>query len=174
MVADLPAAELEFRIALLPPVSRGAHLAGPSLHAQRLVEFWKVADADEVSLAQAYRLLGAAAVEAAIWRLVGANEYPGDTRYWAFPPLEDLLPELHEATWQTMLTGTLVTTAIRGVRGKTRRVILPAEMVRLTPDWELSRLGETTSDKFTDVRVRQAPAVPIKSTWRKHYSDKRT
>jgi hypothetical protein len=140
MVADKPAAELEFQIALLPAVSRGAHLAGPHLQAERLIGLWEVADADEVSLAQAYRLLGAAAVEAAIWRLLRVNEYPGDTRYWVFPPLEDLLPELHKVTWQAMLAGDLITQAIKGIRGKRHRTILPAELERLTPNWRLSRL----------------------------------
>src|SRR5262245_28916591 len=132
-MADLAAAELEFRIALLPPISRGAHLAGPRLQAERLVELWKVADADKVSLAQAYRLLGVTAVESVIWRLMGANDYPGDAGYWAFPPVEELLPDLRELAWQEMLTGTLVTEAIKGVRGSRRRTVLPAELARLTP-----------------------------------------
>ena len=51
MAGLLPLAELEFRIALLPAISRGAHLAGPALHAQRLVELWKADDADAVPLA---------------------------------------------------------------------------------------------------------------------------
>lgn len=37
----LPLAELELRISLLPPISRGAHLDGPTLQAERLVELWR-------------------------------------------------------------------------------------------------------------------------------------
>jgi hypothetical protein len=33
--------ELELRIALLPPISRAAHLGGPVLHARRLVQLWR-------------------------------------------------------------------------------------------------------------------------------------
>jgi hypothetical protein len=48
----LTLAELEFRIAQLPPISRGTHLGGPTLHAARLAALWQ-AD-DDVSLAQAF------------------------------------------------------------------------------------------------------------------------
>lgn len=33
--------ELEFRIAMLPPISRAAHLGGPAIHARRLVQIWR-------------------------------------------------------------------------------------------------------------------------------------
>ena len=46
-------AELEFRIALLPPISRGTHLDGPHLHARRLVEMWKIASDDDAPEAKA-------------------------------------------------------------------------------------------------------------------------
>ena len=45
-------AELEFRILLLPPISRAAHLDGPDLHARQLVALWKVDDSDDVSIAR--------------------------------------------------------------------------------------------------------------------------
>src|SRR5262249_58306496 len=174
MVDSLPLAELEFRIALLPAISRGAHLAGPTLHARRLVELWKVDDNDDVPLAQAFRLLDTEAVAGAILRTVMAGEYPGDRRHWIFPPLADLLPELQELAWQAMLDGALLVEAIKGVRGTRPRVVLLAELPRLRPDWRLSRLvrvgcdgcdgeiGRGGRDEFIDVRVRRPPAEPVK------------
>ena len=41
MAEPIPLAELELRIALLPPIGRAAHLAGPTLHARRLVQLWR-------------------------------------------------------------------------------------------------------------------------------------
>jgi hypothetical protein len=41
LAEPIPLAELELRIALLPPVSRGAHLHGPMIHAQRLAQLWR-------------------------------------------------------------------------------------------------------------------------------------
>src|SRR5262249_4416231 len=91
-MADLlGAAELELRIALLPPISRGVHLGGPALHARRLVELWRVDDNDDILLAQAFRLLDTSVVEGAIFRTAVAKDYPDDWRYWTLPPLEDLL-----------------------------------------------------------------------------------
>jgi hypothetical protein len=57
MAELIPWAELEWRIALLPPISRGI-FKGPHLHAARLIELWKVGD-DSVPLAQTFRLLDA-------------------------------------------------------------------------------------------------------------------
>jgi hypothetical protein len=163
-MADLPLAELAWRIALLPPISRGTHLAGPALHARRLVGLWTVEDSDDVPLAQAFRLLNAEAVAGAILRVLVAGEYPDDPQHWTFPNIEALLPELRELTWGDMLVGVLQTEAIAGKRSRT---VLPAELARLTPDWELSRLCRGAKDEFISVRVRLAPAVPVKKAWRK-------
>ena len=57
---------MRLRIALLPPISRAAHLSGPSLHAERLVALWQT---DDVPLADAFRLLEIAAIAGAILRL---------------------------------------------------------------------------------------------------------
>jgi len=178
MTDPLPLTELEFRIALLPPISRGAHLAGPTLHAQRLVGLWKVDDGADVSLAQAFRLLDAETVAGAILRTLMAGDYSSDPRHWIFPPLVDLLPELQECVWQAVLDGTLLVEGIKGVRGTRHRAVLAAELPRLTPDWRLSRLvcdgcddrdggiGDGVRDEFIAVRVRRPPAEPIKKAWR--------
>jgi len=160
------ATAFDVEIALLPPISRGAHLDGPRLHAKRLVELWQVGDGDDVPLREAFRLLEVDAVAGVIWRTVCANDYPGDAHHWTFPPLEDLLLELQQLTWQAMLAGTLITEAVTGVRGKRRRTILSAELPRLTPDWGLSRLTMDGQDEFIDVRIRRAPAEPVKKAWR--------
>ncbi|MET0674254.1 MAG: hypothetical protein ABW175_00500, partial [Bradyrhizobium sp.] len=68
MADPLALAEVELRIGLLPPISRGSHLIGPALHAQQLVELWGVSGDDDVPLAQAYRLLDVEAVTGAILR----------------------------------------------------------------------------------------------------------
>jgi hypothetical protein len=60
----------------------------------------------------------------------------------------------------------LLTEAIKSVRGKRYRILLPAELPRLTPDWELSRLTLSGRDDFIDVRVRRVPAEPVKKAWR--------
>jgi hypothetical protein len=77
-----------------------------------------------------------------------------------------MLPELQACAWQAALDGALQVTAIKGVRGTRRRSLLPAELLRLTPDWHLSRLVHGSHDEFIDVRVRRAPAEPVKATWR--------
>jgi hypothetical protein len=138
MAVLLPLAELE-SIALLPPISRGAHLGGPPLHARRLIDIWQVADGDDVPLAQAFRLLDEGAIAGAILRTLhaGDREYSGDPRHWIFPPFADLLPELRGLSWQLMLDGALQVEGVRGARGKRRRAILPAELPRLAPDWNL-------------------------------------
>jgi hypothetical protein len=168
-MADLLAlAEIELRIALLPPISRGSHLGGPALHAQQLVALWGVAGDDDVPLAQAFRLLDVEEGTGAILRtlVMGDRDYPGDTRHWTFPAFPDLLPELQGLSWQAMLEGRLLTEAVKGVRGKRHRTVLPAELPRLIPDWELSRLTLDGRDDFIDVRVRRAPAEPVKKAWR--------
>jgi hypothetical protein len=163
--------DLAFAIALLPPLSRGAHLAGPRLHAQRLVELWQVAADDDVPLSEAFRLLDVGTVEGAIWRVTVARERKHDPRYCTFPEIEELLPELSELAWQGMLAGTLLVKAIKGVRGKRYRTVLSAEMPRLVPDWRLSRLVLRGNDEFIDVRVQHAPTEPVKKAWRKPYTD---
>jgi hypothetical protein len=163
MVTDL-------EIALLPPISRGAHLDGPKLHAQRLTELWEVADDVDVTLADAFRLLELRAVEGAVWRAISQVDDIGDGRHWIFPNIDKLLSDLRELVWQAMLAGALPVTAIRGVRGRNRCAILPAELARLTPDWDLSRLVADGSDQFIDVRVGRAPITPVKKAWRKQYS----
>jgi hypothetical protein len=67
-MGELPLAEIEFRLALLPPISRSAHLAGPKLHAERLIALWK-ADG-EIALAEAFRLLDVETVAGVILRTV--------------------------------------------------------------------------------------------------------
>jgi hypothetical protein len=158
--------EFEFRIALLPPISRGAHLDGPRLYAQQLVELWKIDGGDSVLLQQAFRLLDAGVVEGAILRTLTAGDYPSDPRRWVLPPLNDFLPELRALTWRAMQNGELLVEGIKGVRGRAHRLIQPAELARLTPDWAVERLCNGTHDEFTAVRVRRPPAVPIRPTWR--------
>jgi hypothetical protein len=165
----------------LPPISRGAPiseawparaLAGPWLHADRLIDLWQVADDEDVPLAQAFRLLDIEAVHGAILRTLGANDYPAsDPRYWFLPPLEDLLPELHELSWQAMLAEEFEVEAIKGLHGTRPRTVLSVELPRLTPDWELSRLCRNGEDKFIHVRVRRRPAEPgPKKAWRQPIS----
>jgi hypothetical protein len=155
----LGAAEIELRIALLPPISRGAHLAGPRLHAERLVELWK-ADG-EVVLAEAFRLLDVETVADVILRTVAANEYEGDPRHWIFPPFADLLPPLREAAWQEVLAGRLVLEAIKGVTGRRHHPLALALLPRLTPDWELLRLMRDGRDEWIEVRARSLAATAV-------------
>ena len=169
MADPIPLIELEFRILLLPPISRGI-FDGPFIHAIRLVGLWKLDGGDDVPLAQAFRLLSVEAVGGAILRTLAAGEYPGDPRYWHFPSLGYLLPELRALSWEAMLAGTLAVEAIKGVRGKRRRAVLPAELPRMTLDWELSRLRLGARDEFIDARVRRAPAEPVKKSWRERPS----
>lgn len=161
MAGLLSALELELRIALLPPVSRAAHLDGPRLHAERLVELWKVDDSDHVPLAQGWRLLDVETVAGAILRVMvmGDKDYSGDPRVWRPPGLEDLLPELHALTWRAMRDGTLQVEGIWGARGKDYSVVLPVELPRLVPDWSLSRLTLGGHDELVDVRIWHAPSA---------------
>ena len=120
MAEPIPFAELELRIALLPRVSRGAHLGAPAIHAKRLVELWKIEAGDDVPLEQAFRLLDGKTVARAIFRtaLMSENDYPNDPVYWPPPPLGDLLPELQTAVWQALIDDELRIEAIRYARGK--------------------------------------------------------
>jgi hypothetical protein len=140
MVELLPLAEIEFRIALLPPISRGAHLGGPLLHAQRLIGLWAVGEREDVPLAQAFRLLDANVVAGVILRTTMATDYPRDPRYWTFAPLADMLGELRACAWQAACDGALLVEGIRGMRGTQHQQILPVELPRLAPDFRLSRL----------------------------------
>ena len=155
--------ELELRILLLPPISRSAHLAGPAIHAGRLVELWK--SEDDVPLEQAFRLLDAETVARAIFRtaLMSDNDYPNDPVHWPLPPLGDLLPELRDAAWEALLDGKLRIEAIRyawGKAGKGARPVPLVELQRLSPDWQLSRLCRGDHDEYIEARVRRAPAEP--------------
>jgi hypothetical protein len=119
-----------------------------------------------VPLVQAFRLLDVPAVAGAVLRGMVELEQEGNPRYWTFPTLEELLPELRELAWQRMLASSLLVEGIKGIRGKRYRSLLPAELPRLAPDWELSRLTRDGRDEFIDVRVRHAPAAPVKRAWR--------
>jgi hypothetical protein len=166
----IPLAELAFRILILPPIPRGAHLVGPDWHARRLVELWQVTESD-VLLADAFRLLDVNAVAGAILRGTVELKHEGDPRYWTFPTLEKLLPELRELAWQRMLAGSLLVEGI-SIRGKRHRSVLPTELPRLTPDWELSRLTQGGRDEFIEVRIQRAPdEPPAKKTWREKPSN---
>jgi hypothetical protein len=172
MADAIPGAELEFRVLLLPEISRGAHPDGPIVHARRLVDLWKVESHDDVPLVQAFRLLDPEAVAGTILRMLymSDKDYRSDPRHWTFPPLEDLLPELRDLSWQLMLDRTLSVEAIRGMRGKRHRTVLPAELLRLAPDWELSRLILDGRDEFIDARARRASIEPAKGPWGEHPS----
>jgi hypothetical protein len=159
----LGVAEIEFRIALLPPISRGAHLAGPRLHAERLTELWRANG--EVPLAEAFRLLDVDAVAGVILRTVTAGEYEGDPRHWVFPPLADLLPPLRAQAWEAALDGELVLEGIKGITGRRHHALTPALLPRLTPDWELSRLLRDSRDEYIDVRARRMPAEVLPRPW---------
>jgi len=168
-MADLPLVEIEFRMTLLPPISRGTHLAGPRLHAERLVALWK-ADG-EVSLGQAFRLLDVESVAGAILRTSVERDYRGNPRYWHFPPLADLLPELRALTWQEVLADRLTVEGIASERGKRHRVLSALELPRLSPDWQLSRLMRGDSDRYVDVQVRLPSAAPERSWWKRPPDD---
>jgi hypothetical protein len=156
MAELLSALELELRIALLPPISRASPFNGARLHAQRLIEAWKVDDDDDVPLRQGYRLLDAEAVAGAILRVLtmGDKDYAsGDPGKWQFPCLEDLLPELHELTWQAILAGMLLAEGVG--EGKSHDIIPLTALPRLRPDMELSRLTFGGRDEFIAARVRR-------------------
>jgi hypothetical protein len=156
-------AELDPRIALLPPISRGAHIAGPRLQAERLVALWKIDG--EVALGEAFRLLELEAVVGVICRTLAEREYRGDARHWHFPPFADLLPALREAAWQEALAGKLVLEAIKGVTGRRHYPLAPALLPRLMPDWELARLTRDGRDEYTEVQARPIAAAPLPKPW---------
>jgi hypothetical protein len=209
MADPLALVELELRIALLPPISRGTHIGhrgdpqhpgGPRLHAQRLVDLWKVENDDDVPLAQAFRLLDVETIAAVILRTAATGDYSGNPRHWTLPPLTDMLADLQACAWQAALDGVLAIDGLKGVRGTRRQRVLPAELPRLAPDRRLPRLvrddrddrsehgdraerdecddcddqsakgdggaNAPIDDVFIDVRVRRAPAEPVKATWR--------
>jgi hypothetical protein len=156
------AAEIELRIALLPPISGGVHLAGPRLHAERLTALWK-ADGS-VPLGEVFRLLDAEAIAGVI--LQAAVECDGgDPRHWHPPPFADLLAPLREAAWREVLAGRLVLEAIKGITGRRHQPLVPALLPRLTPDWKLSRLTRDGRDEYIDVRIRPMPATDISRPW---------
>jgi hypothetical protein len=162
--------ELEFRIALLPPILRGSPFGGPVLYARQLVELWGSPDG-EVPLAEAFRLLDVDAVAGVILR--ATTEYDqGDLRYWHFPPFADLLPQLRAQAWQEILAGKLVLEGLKGLTGRRHHALAPALLPRLTPDWDLSRLTRDGRDEYTDVRVRRPAAEPVKATWRERIPEK--
>jgi hypothetical protein len=166
MPMAVPLGEIYLQIALLPPISRGAHLAGPRLHADRLIALWKVPDDDVIPLPEAFRLLDAQAVQGAILRVTVMGERDNSPRYWVFPDIAELLPELRELAWQTMLAGAWLIEGIKGVRGVRHRTISPDELLRLVPDWDAARLTASGADAFTAVRIRRKPAVAARPTWR--------
>jgi hypothetical protein len=169
-------AELEWRIALLPPISRGIHfsgapggqlLAGPLVHAKRLIALWRVDDEDDVPLAEAFRVLDEMAVAGAILRTatyVCETTITDDHRHWAFPNLEQLMPELQATAWEAALDGTL---QIEAVKGKQRVVVAPADLRRLHPEWPSAclvlRLAHGGDDEFVDARVRRAPIASVET-----------
>jgi hypothetical protein len=175
MAEAIPLAELALRVLVLPPISGGTHFAGPNCgpeqHARRLVQLWQVAESDHVLLAEAFRLLDVNAVTGAISRGMVELERESNSRYWTFPTLEELLPALRELAWQRMLAGDLLVEGIKGIRGKRHRSVLLAELPRLSPKWELSRLTQGGRDEFIEVRVQRTPAELLKKAWREKPSD---
>ena len=148
----------------MPPISRGAHLAGPRLHAERLTALWK-ADGP-VALGEAFRLLDVEAVAGVILRTVVAGDSDeGDPRHWYFPPFPDLLPPLRAQAWQEILAGKLVLEAIKSITGRRHQPLVPTLLPRLTPDWALSRLTRDGLDEYIEVRARPMPATDIPRPW---------
>ena len=145
--------DLEMAIALLPPLSRGLHLAAPRLHAERLIALWR--SDGPVTLQEAFRLLiDVDLITGVILRTVAASEdgyqHP---RHWRFPNLEALLPELRAIVWQGILAGRLQVEA----NGRTLKL---AVVPSLTPDWQRSRLLRP-KNPLAQVMVRYPPTVPI-------------
>ncbi|MGO8918014.1 MAG: hypothetical protein ACLQJR_19090 [Stellaceae bacterium] len=159
-MAEFP--ELEWRIARLPPLSRGLHLAGPRAHAERLVVLWR--SDGPVPLSEAFRLLDADMVAGAILRTIAASEdgYP-DPRHWRFPDLEALLPELRACLWQEIQAGHLLVKA-------DRRTLPPKDLARLTADWQLSELCRSGRAEFVGVTARRRPpaASPQQKKQKRH------
>ena len=172
MADDPGLIDLETTILLLPSISRGAHLDGPILHARNLIELWKLdSPSDAVPLTLAFRLLDVEAVARAVYRAAAAKDYSSRPWDWDLPGAEAPLSELRAIVWRAMLAGTLITEGVKGTRGKRYRTVLPTELPRLRPDMRLSRLCSGDCDEFIGVRVRRAPAEPIKQTWRSKPSE---
>jgi hypothetical protein len=152
--------EIAAAIAFLEPISRGVHLAGPRLHAERLVELWRAEG--PVPLAQAFRLLNVSAVEGAIWQTMNAIGEFGNSRHWQFPEIEQLLPALRDLVWQEILAGRLVTEAITD-KGRSCALV-PAKLQFLEPDWPDSRLRREGRLEFASAEVKrpQPAAVPLR------------
>jgi hypothetical protein len=149
MAEALPLAEIELQILLMPPISGGAHLGGPTLHAERLVALWAVDDGDDVPLSDAFRLLDVPSVAGVLLR---ATVERGDARYWPFPSLMELLAPLREVAWQEILAGRLV------VVPRGRRALPAAELPGFVPDWQHSLLTRPRADRvYAGVRVGRLP-----------------
>ena len=149
-------------------ISRGEHLAGPRLRAERLIaDVWKAEG--EVALGEAFRLLDVETVAGVILRATierdERDDCRRDPRHWHFPPFPDLLPPLREAAWQEILAGKIVLEAVKGVAGRRHQPLPPALLPRLTPDWELARLIRDGRDEYIDVRARPMPATDIPRPW---------
>jgi hypothetical protein len=167
-LASLPLAEVEARLMLLPPISRGTHLRGPTLYAERLVELWRASD--DVALSEAFRLLDASSVAGVLLRAVVNDDPPprsADRRYWKFPALTELLPTLREQVWQRVLAGRFMVEGIPRERGKQHRPLSPSELPRFSPDWQMSRLIRDGRDAYVQVRVSHSPPVAPVKRWRK-------
>jgi hypothetical protein len=164
-MAILPG-DLDFQIALIPPVSRSVGIAGRTaaiaLYAQQLFTLWKVAEGNGVPLSQAFRLLSVQAVQIATSRTMVEIEHPAGL--WRFPVIAELLPELQTAAWEAMLDGSVAVDGIPAIRGKRRRIIPADELTRYCSDWAAARLTKDGHDVFIDVTVRRPPTVPV--NWR--------
>ena len=184
MVESFDLDELEVRLALLPLISRGTHLAGPRLHAERLVELW-AADGP-VPLAEAFRLLPVEAVAGVLLRVLvtGAHDLgddwakrPRGASHWSFPPVRDLLPGLYELIWSEALAGRLVVTAIALDEEGERVTVFHERLLALDPDWERSRLYLDGRTVWVAVQVEPiataAPAVVPAPRKREFISEKK-
>jgi hypothetical protein len=166
-VADDDLAEIEARIARLPPLSRDAGLAsqglgqagvlrtggtmhplgGPDLHARRLAHLWRVADDADVGIEWAFRLLSPELIRDAIVRVMSDPGWdarvacqPSDPRYWVFPDFCALRPILDELARGAMLRGELVVRIVGGQRRRWR-TLSAAELARLHQEGRAVLLG---------------------------------
>src|SRR5262249_20349109 len=105
-------------------------------------------------------LLDVKTVEGAFSRAGASDDFPGGADTWGIPNPWTLLVELRACCWQAICDGTLQVEAIKGLRGTSRRIVLPTELQHLVPDWILSRFLRNGRDEFVDVRVRRAPPEP--------------
>jgi hypothetical protein len=171
MADDPGQVDLEFLTLLLPRlprVSRAAHLAGAALHARALIDLWRLdGEVDTVPLTLAFRLLNdVETVAGVITRAAEADGFPGGADTWGIPNAWTLLIELRACCWQAICGGTLQVEAIKGLRGTKHRIVLPAELQHLVPDWILSRLLRNGRDEFVNVRIRRAPPKPAQDAIR--------